>query len=129
MMIRLQAISGIGLLGQQQFNWFKQVLDTSSAKYKFIFSHNLVGGIPRAISVTPAGYVRGGAEGAPYFEWGGKNADGTPGFDTHRPGWGGVPIHQLLIDNGGSAYFHGHDHLYAYEILMELCIRKSLYRV
>ena len=104
-------------LGQQQFNWFKQVLDTSSAKYKFVFSHNMVGGIPRAISVNPAGYVRGGAEAAPYFEWGGKNANGTEGFDTHRPGWGGVPIHQLLIDNGGSAYFHGHDHLYAYESL------------
>ena len=61
-----------------------------------------------------AGYVRGGAEAAAYFEWGGKNADGSPGFAAHRPGWDKT-IHQLLVDNGVSAYFHGHDHQFVYE--------------
>ena len=65
--------------------------------------------------VVDAGYVRGGAEAAAYFEWGGENADGSWGFDTQRPGWGGVPIHQLMVENGVSAYFHGHDHQYVYE--------------
>jgi len=37
----------------------------------------MLGGIPRDISVNPAGYVRGGAEAAKYFEWGGYNADGV----------------------------------------------------
>jgi hypothetical protein len=101
-------------LGQQQYDWLKQTLEGSDAKYKFVFSHNMVGGIPRSISVNPAGYVRGGAEAAGYFEWGGNNADGSWGFDTKRPGMD-VPIHQLFMDNGVSAYFHGHDHQYVYE--------------
>ena len=58
--------------------------------------------------------VRGGAEAASYFEWGGNNASGTYEFDTKRPGWE-APIHQLFKDNGVSAYFHGHDHQYVYE--------------
>jgi hypothetical protein len=47
---------------------------------------------------------------------GGYNLDGvTWGFDTERQGWGGVPIHQLMVANGVSAFFYGHDHLYAYQ--------------
>ena len=30
-------------LGQQQYNWFKQTLQESTAKFKFVFSHQLVG--------------------------------------------------------------------------------------
>jgi hypothetical protein len=92
-------------------------LEESNAKYKFVFSHHVTGGILTATAGVGAGYVRGGAGAAPYFEWGGQNADGTWGFDTHRPGWGGVPIHQLMVQNGVSAYFHGHDHQYVYEKL------------
>lgn len=101
-------------LGEEQYKWFKQTLEQSKAKYKFVFSHHVTGGIPGDSPM--AGYVRGGAEAAHYFEWGGHNADGTWGFDTHRPGWGGVPIHQLMVANGVSAYFHGHDHQYVYEM-------------
>jgi hypothetical protein len=51
------------------------------------------------------------------FEWGGYNADGaTWGFNTERPTFGDDPIHQLMIDNNVSAFFHGHDHQYAYEV-------------
>ena len=72
-------------LGLQQYNWLKQTLQNSDAKYKFVFSHNMLGGIPRGpIGGAEAGYVRGGAEAAAYFEWGGKNADGTDGFAAHR---------------------------------------------
>jgi hypothetical protein len=56
--------------------------------------------------------MRGGIEAAPYFEWGGRNADGTAGFENRRPGWS-MPIHQLLVQHGVTAVFHGHDHLYA----------------
>ncbi|MDD5704079.1 MAG: metallophosphoesterase, partial [Dehalococcoidales bacterium] len=101
-------------LGEQQYQWLKDTLEGSDAKYKFVFSHNMLGGIPRDISVNPAGYVRGGAEAAAYFEWGGLNADGSDGFASKRPGWE-APIHQLLLENGVSAYFHGHDHQYVYE--------------
>jgi hypothetical protein len=56
------------------------------------------------------------------FEWGGYEANGTTwGFDTKRLAleeWGpdrADPIRQLMIDNHVSAFFHGHDHQYAYE--------------
>jgi hypothetical protein len=94
-------------LGQQQYDWFKQTLENSHAKYKFIFAHHMLGGAED--------YVRGGAGYANLFEWGGYNLDGTTwGFDTERPGWS-APIHQLMVDNHVSAFFHGHDHVYAYE--------------
>ena len=105
-------------LGAQQFNWFKQTLENSTAKYKFVFSHNVTGGILRPIIDVDPGYVRGGAEAAAYFEWGGYNADGTWGFSDHRDldDFGDTPIHQIMVNNHVSAYFHGHDHIFAYEI-------------
>lgn len=90
-------------LGETQYQWLKQTLGESKAKYKFVFAHHLVGGDPQG---------RGGTEFASLYEWGGKNADGTWGFDQHRPGWG-TPIHQLLVENNVSAFFHGHDHFFA----------------
>ena len=101
-------------LGQQQYDWLTQTLENSHAKYKFVFSHNMLGGVPRDLQGVGAGYVRGGAEAAGYFEWGGKNANGTDGFAAHRPGWDKT-IQQLFVENGVSAYFHGHDHQYVYE--------------
>lgn len=95
-------------LGQEQYDWLRLTLETSSAPYKFVFAHHLLGGINEE--------TRGGAEAAPYYEWGGLNADGTWGFDTQRPGWG-KPIHQLLVENGVSIFFHGHDHLYVMQEL------------
>ncbi len=56
--------------------------------------------------------MRGGIEAAPYFEWGGKNLDGTDVFSQKRPGWS-MPLHQLFVKNAVTAVFHGHDHLYA----------------
>jgi hypothetical protein len=97
-------------LGLDQFNWLKQTIESSTAKYKFVFSHQVVGGD------DAQGYGRGGAATGSLFEWGGNNADGTWGFDTERPGWGGVPVHQLMATNGVRAFFHGHDHQYAYEV-------------
>jgi len=96
-------------LGYTQYNWFKNVLETSDAKYKFVLSHHVVGGMPSYL------YVRGGAEAVPYYEWGGNTWSGTWQFDTKRSGWD-TPVHQLMVDNGVSAFFHGHDHQYAYEV-------------
>ena len=98
-------------LGIKQYLWLKDTLENSDAAYKFVFSHHVTGGETQ--------YGRGGILAAPYFEWGGKNADGTRGWDTHRPaseGWD-VPIHQLMVANGVNVYFHGHDHIYAKEEL------------
>ena len=91
-------------LGRTQYDWLKRTLETSHAKYKFVFIHHLVGGETRE--------GRGGAEAAKFFEWGGCSLDGTNEFASKRPGWP-MPIHQLLVQNKVSAVFHGHDHLYA----------------
>lgn len=101
-------------LGEAQYNWLKETLENSDAKFKFMFSHQMVGGVPDNSVSGTAGYVRGGAEAAGYFEWGGKNFNGSEGFATERPGWD-KPIHDLMVENGVSAYFHGHDHQYVYE--------------
>lgn len=93
-------------IGKDQYDWFKKTLSGSSAKYKFVFCHNLVGG-----SGTDA---RGGTEFAHLFEWGGYNSDGTWGFDTKRQGWGD-PIHKIMKDNNVTIFFHGHDHFYGFQ--------------
>src|SRR6185436_4610710 len=38
----------------------------------------------------------------------------TYAFDSRRPGWP-MPVHQLLVTNHVTAFFHGHDHEFAYE--------------
>jgi uncharacterized repeat protein (TIGR02543 family) len=98
-------------LGIEQYLWFKSTLENSNAKFKFVFSHHEAGG--------NSPYGRGGIISAPYFEWGGRNTDDSWGFDTERPaseGWI-LPIHQLMVAYGVDVYFHGHDHIYAYEEL------------
>ena len=98
-------------LGADQYNWFKQVLETSTATFKFVFSHQMVGGIDR--------YGRGGIEAArfdvagnPSYEWGGEDFSGNYVFDQRRPGWE-LPIHQLMVRHNVAIWFHGHDHIFA----------------
>ncbi len=91
-------------LGRTQYDWLTKTLEGTKVKYRFVFIHHLVGGMGGA-------EARGGVESSPFFEWGGKNADGSPGFAQHRAGWA-MPIHDLLVKHKVSAVFHGHDHLY-----------------
>ncbi|MHC4175377.1 MAG: metallophosphoesterase family protein, partial [Planctomycetota bacterium] len=90
-------------LGEEQYHWFRQTILDSSATFKFVFCHQLIGGNSQG---------RGGVESVPYYEMGGHNMDGTWGFDQHRPGWD-KPIHQLMVDNNVTIFFHGHDHFFA----------------
>ncbi len=100
-------------LGQDQFDWLKATLAGSAAKYKFVFSHQMVS--DGSVS-GQEDYGHAGANHAQYVEWGGNNEDGTTyAWNTERAGWGSDPVHQLLVKNGVSAFFHGHDHQYAYE--------------
>jgi len=94
-------------LGEDQYLWLQNTLEKSDSKYKFVFIHHLVGGGSQA---------RGGAEFAPYYEWGGQNSDGTWGFSSERAGWSS-PIHTLLVENEVDIVFHGHDHFFAYQEL------------
>lgn len=89
-------------LGRTQYNWLKTTLEKSNSTYKFVFSHQLVGGDPDG---------RGGVEFADRYEWGGNNLDGTYGFTNQRPGWD-KPIKELLKENRVNIFFHGHDHFF-----------------
>ena len=89
-------------LGQGQYNWLRTTLENSTAKFKFIFSHQIIGGNPDG---------RGGVEYANLYEWGGNNLNGTPGFATNRPGRY-KPIKELLTENRVTTFFHGHDHFF-----------------
>lgn len=90
-------------LGKQQYDWLEGVLNASKANLRFVFLHHLVGGSQRN--------QRGGAEAAPFWEWGGKGISGENEFAKHRPGWQ-KPIHELLVDHGVDVVFHGHDHMF-----------------
>jgi hypothetical protein len=86
-------------LGDAQYQWFKRTLEQSKAKYKFVFTHHILG------------TGRGGVEMADEFEWGGKNKKGENEFARKRPGWD-MPIHQLMVKNGVTIFFQGHDHIF-----------------
>ncbi len=90
-------------LGDRQYRWLKASLENTTAAYRFVFLHHLVGGSP--------GNSRGGIEVARLWEWGGESPDGTKEFASRRPGWE-LPIHDLLVKHGVSIVFHGHDHLF-----------------
>jgi uncharacterized repeat protein (TIGR02543 family) len=104
-------------LGLDQYNWLKTTLEGSSAKYKFVFAHQIVGGNGMT-SPNQVNYGHGGVDSANLVEWGGYNVGGTVwGWDTERPGWGSQPIRQMMEARGVTAFFHGHDHQFAYESL------------
>lgn len=96
--------------GFAQYDWLRRTLARSTATFKFVFSHQVVGGADL--------YGRGGVEaarhalgGAGSYEWGGEDSSGRYAFDRHREGWG-TPIHDLLVENGVTIYFRGHDHVF-----------------
>jgi uncharacterized repeat protein (TIGR02543 family) len=108
-------------LGEEQYYWFKEILEQSDATFKFVFIHNLVGGMEKE--------ARGGIESADYYEWGGKDINGNEEWDEKR-GWEGGPIHDLMVANGVNALFHGHDHLFGLQeldcIVYQECPRPNL---
>jgi len=65
-------------LGEAQYRWLEQTLQSSNAKWKFVLLHHLIGGIGKD--------QRGGAEAAQYFEWGDLSVNGTDQFNQQRIG-------------------------------------------
>ncbi|MBI5952837.1 MAG: metallophosphoesterase [Chloroflexi bacterium] len=80
-------------LGDAQYQWFRQTLETSNAKYKFVFAHHV------------NGTGRGGIELANTFEWG-----DAANLSAHRT-WDKT-IHQVMADSGVTIFFQGHDHIF-----------------
>jgi len=91
-------------LGDAQYQWFRQTLERSRARYKFVFTHHVLG------------TGRGGIELAGGYEWGGRNRRGEWEFPQQRPGWT-LPIHQLMATNRVTIFFQGHDHIFAHQQL------------
>ena len=92
-------------LGKTQYNWFQQTLANSTAKFKFVFCHHVLGETRGAIAVAKG------------YEWGGyENDNRTWGFAKNRPDWE-MPVHQLMVKYGVTVFFQGHDHLFAKEEL------------
>ena len=86
-------------LGDEQYQWFKETLEGSASKYKFVLTHHVLG------------TGRGGIELAGLYEWGGLNPNGSDGFAQHRPTWD-KPIQQLMADEDVTIFFQGHDHIF-----------------
>ncbi len=82
-------------LGDAQYQWFRHTLETSTSPYTFVFAHHV------------NGTGRGGIELAGSYEWG-----DAAHLAAHRPGWDKT-IHQLMVDNGVTVFFQGHDHIFA----------------
>ncbi|MBT5613140.1 MAG: metallophosphoesterase family protein [Lentisphaerae bacterium] len=87
-------------IGDAQYRWLTDVLTRSRARFKFVFAHHVLG------------TGRGGIEMAGLYEWGGKDRRGVDLFAQKRPGWE-LPIHDLMVNNGVTIFFQGHDHLFA----------------
>ncbi len=102
--------------GNEQYQWMSQTLKNSTAKWKFIFAHHVMG------------TGRGGVETAAFYEWGGENATGSAGFAANRqpctvcdppgttPYFWTEPIHQLFVDTNVTAFFQAHDHIYVHQV-------------
>lgn len=86
-------------IGDEQYAWFKQVLETSTSKYIFVFAHHVLG------------TGRGAVEISYNYEWGGKDPSGKTTFAEQRPNWE-LPIHDLMVKHGVSIFFQGHDHIF-----------------
>jgi hypothetical protein len=86
-------------MGDAQYEWFRETLMESDARYKFVFAHHVLG------------VGRGGIERAKDYEWGGYGADGEWEFDERRPGWE-LPVHQTMVKYGVTIFFQAHDHIF-----------------
>jgi len=86
-------------LGEEQYKWLKETLEESKAKYKFVFTHHVLG------------TGRGGTDMADLNEWGGKSKNGQWEFNEKRPDWE-MPIQQLMEKTGVTIFFQGHDHIF-----------------
>jgi hypothetical protein len=89
-------------IGDAQYAWLKKTLETSKAKYKFVFAHHVMG------------TGRGGVEVSTGYEWGGQDPKGKKTFAEMRPGWA-MPIHDLMVANGVTIFFQGHDHIFVHQ--------------
>ena len=90
-------------LGPTQMQWLEDVLANSTATWKFIFAHHLVGGglINRQGNII----VEGGDE----YAYGRGSA-----IDALRTGTDQARIHELMVRHGAQFFVYGHDHAFSH---------------
>lgn len=86
-------------IGDDQYFWFKSVLEKSKSKYIFVFAHHVMG------------TGRGAVEVSYNYEWGGRDPGNKTTFKEQRPNWE-LPIHDLMVKHKVSIFFQGHDHIF-----------------
>jgi hypothetical protein len=89
-------------IGDEQYAWLKKTLESSNAKYKFVFAHHVMG------------TGRGAIEVSTNYEWGGIDPKGQSTFAKERPNWE-LPIHDLMVKSGVTIFFQGHDHIFVHQ--------------
>lgn len=89
-------------IGDEQYAWLQRTLESSTASYKFVFAHHVLG------------TGRGGVEVSTNYEWGGQDPKGLSTFAAERPNWE-LPIHDLMVKHGVSIFFQGHDHIFVHQ--------------
>jgi hypothetical protein len=94
------AVPGDWTLGATQLAWLEDTLKNSTKKWKFLFSHHLIGGDPSF--TTPYLYARGGLKAT-------DNGEITGTFLGEQ-----ATVHQLMKTYGAQVFFHGHDHAFAF---------------
>jgi hypothetical protein len=87
-------------LGATQLAWLEDTLKNSTKKWKFLFSHHLIGGEPDIL--VHYQYGRGGLKAT-------DNNDINGTFLGEQ-----ATIHQLMKTYGAQVFFYGHDHLFAF---------------
>lgn len=86
-------------LGPTQFAWLEATLAASTARWKFIFCHHLVGG--GFIGVNGRRTAQDGSERV----YGRGSADEAGRENTEQ-----ALIHQLMLQHGAQFFVYGHDH-------------------
>jgi hypothetical protein len=92
-------------LGKTQMRWLQDVLTASTARWKFLICHHLVGG---GLIDRDGRHVKDGGKKAVYGRGSAVEAD--------RPGTEQALIHQLMLQHGVQFFLYGHDHTFCHSI-------------
>lgn len=87
-------------LGETQYAWLEQTLAQSSAPWKFLMSHHLVGGWDK----DPDGY-----DGTVAYGRGGGMRYANVGEQRK--------IHKLMVEHDVTAFLYGHDHMFVRQVV------------
>lgn len=102
---RMPSVPEQWTLGVTQLAWLERTLRSSTARWKFVFSHHLVGG----------GAISG--DGYAVEHDGTKRAYGRGcAGDATRAGTEQARIHEWMVTHGAQFFVYGHDHCFCHSV-------------